>query len=218
MKFSFVLLNTCLFIAEIAFYNGLKEQRTMPAYPVPSMPAPAAPVPAPSVGDCGESEELELADAPPLLERSEEEQAQEMLIRLIKKKEGFYSRPYVCPAGQLTIGYGFTEPQHLKRKVLTEKEAHDILVNEIIPSYSAIVEKVVKVPLSPFQRAALVSFCYNCGEENLRKLVTGKNRLNSGNYESAPVIMQKYTKADGKTLKGLVSRRKAEAELFCGSL
>jgi lysozyme len=141
-----------------------------------------------------------------------------LLLHLIKEKEGFFPKPYLCPAGKLTIGYGFTDSKYIKRKTITEKEASRILREEIIPLYAAKVNEIVKVPLSPFQRAALVSFCYNCGEENLARLVNGRDRLNSGNYSSTPRIMQRYTKASGKTLQGLVSRREQEAKLFLGCL
>ena len=97
---------------------------------------------------------------------------------------------------------------------MSEQEARNILVNEIIPATRAIVKKYVKVSLSPYQEAALISFCYNCGEANLKTLVCRKGRLNDKNFSVIPSIMKMYVKADGKTLKGLVKRRNQEASLF----
>jgi lysozyme len=97
---------------------------------------------------------------------------------------------------------------------MTEREAKSILVNEIIPETRAIVKRHVKVPLSPYQEAALISFCYNCGEDSLKALVCRKGRLNDRNFAAIPSIMKRYVKADGKTLKGLVKRRDQEALLF----
>ena len=136
------------------------------------------------------------------------------LVQLIKEREGFHSRPYRCPAGTWTIGYGFTAQKYIKRKTMTEKEATEILVREIIPAEKKRVRSIVRVPLLPYQEAALVSFCFNCGESNLRKLVSGKNRLNGGNYERTPFLLLQYVKVGNKTLRGLVERRKAEAKLF----
>ena len=140
--------------------------------------------------------------------------AQEKLVKLITDFEGFRPKTYLCPAGQKTIGYGFTESQYIKRGRMTEREAKNILVNEIIPETRAIVKKHVKVPLSPYQEAALISFCFNCGEDSLKALVCRKGRLNDRNFAAIPSIMKRYVKADGKTLKGLVKRRDQEALLF----
>jgi lysozyme len=144
--------------------------------------------------------------------------AQEKLVNLIMSHEGFRSKVYYCPAGQKTIGYGFTEPKYTSRKKMTEKEARNILVNEIIPQTKGIVKKYVNVRLSPYQEAALISFCFNCGETNLKNLVCRKGRLNDGNFSVIPSVMQLYVKADGKTLKGLVKRRSQEAKLFSGEV
>jgi lysozyme len=142
--------------------------------------------------------------------------AQERLVKLIMSHEGFRSKVYYCPAGQKTIGYGFTGSKYISKKRMTEQEARKILISEIIPETKLIVKKYVKVKLSPYQEAALVSFCFNCGETNLKNLVCRKGRLNDGNFSVIPSVMQLYVKADGKTLKGLVKRRSQEAKLFCG--
>jgi lysozyme len=142
--------------------------------------------------------------------------AQEKLVNLIMSHEGFRSKVYYCPAGQKTIGYGFTGPKYISKKRMTEQEARKILISEIIPETKLIVKKYVKVKLSPYQEAALISFCFNCGEENLKNLVCRKGRLNDGNFSVIPAVMKLYVKADGKTLKGLVKRRSQEAKLFCG--
>jgi lysozyme len=140
--------------------------------------------------------------------------AHEKLVKLITDFEGFKPRVYLCPAGQRTIGYGFTGSRYIKRGKMTEREAKNILINEIIPETRAIVRKHVKVPLSPYQEAALISFCFNCGEDSLKALVCRKGRLNDWNFAAIPDIMKRYVKADGKTLKGLVKRRDQEAQLF----
>jgi lysozyme len=144
--------------------------------------------------------------------------AQDKLVRLIMDHEGFKSKVYLCPAGKKTIGYGFTGSRYISKKRMTEGEARNILVNEIIPATRCIVKRYVKVSLSPYQEAALISFCFNCGEANLRNLVSRKDRLNDGNFSVIPSLMKLYVKADGKTLKGLVKRRDQEARLFAGKV
>lgn len=198
MKKLFLLFNLCFIAYELHLLVQIKEKRERPVEP--QIPP------------------VHFLKPAPFLERSQDEQANALLLHLIKEKEGFSAKPYLCPAGKLTIGYGFTASKYIRRKTITEKEASRILREEIIPFYAAKVDEIVKVPLSAFQRAALISFCYNCGEENLSRLVNGRGRLNSGDYSSTPRIMQRYTKASGKTLQGLVSRREQEAKLFLGCL
>ena len=55
---------------------------------------------------------------------------------------------------------------------------------------------------------ALVSFAYNCGEGNLKRLVAGRDNL-----QIADAFLL-YNKGGGKVLKGLVMRRKEERQLF----
>ena len=141
---------------------------------------------------------------------------------LIMKHEGFRATPYRCPAGYLTIGYGFTESKYLRKKRLTEAQARQILEHEIIPETQKLLSKYVKVPLDPRQEAALISFTFNLGEENLARVVSeSRNRLNAGNYEVIPSVLKLYTKAKVKgkpvTLAGLVKRRNEEANLFSGA-
>lgn len=196
--FFFFFFNLLFFALDVIIYRGLKkESETIKALPW-QMPPVIEPI----------KEEPKMT----------QEEAQAFLVDLIKEREGFQPRPYLCPAGVLTIGYGFTEPRHLKLKKLTEKQASEILEKEIIPAMRRTVQQVVNVPLTPYQEAALISFCFNLGEGNLQKLVNGTNRLNGGNYERTAKLMMLYTKADGKTLKGLVERRKQEAKLFLGKM
>jgi lysozyme len=63
------------------------------------------------------------------------------------------------------------------------------------------------------QFAALVSFAYNCGVQNLK----GSTLLrlhNLGDYAGAVQQFGKWVHADGEVLDGLVKRRAAEARLY----
>ena len=165
---------------------------------------------------------VEPVEEAPALEASDED-INQMLIALIKKYEGFRSTPYRCPAGHLTIGYGFTDAKYLRMKKLTRAQADRILEDEMLPKMRQLIARYVKVPLDSCQEAALVSFTYNLGEENLERIVSeSRNRLNAGNYKVIPAVMKMYTKAkvNGKprTLQGLVTRRNEEAKLFVGDM
>lgn len=134
---------------------------------------------------------------------------------LIAKFEGFRSTPYVCSGGKKTIGYGFTQSRYISLGRITESQAREILNKEVVPYYARIVETNVKKDLTPNQKAALISFCFNLGEKPLRKIA---ERINKGNFQEASDAMRQYTKVKkGKEyvqLQGLVDRREKEVRLF----
>ncbi|RYD63107.1 MAG: hypothetical protein EOP83_12960 [Verrucomicrobiaceae bacterium] len=128
------------------------------------------------------------------------------------------------------IGYGFTDDglKDILRhggtpefrtipRSMTKREADDFLLNHVLPAYGRMVDKVVTVPLSENQRLALISFAFNLGEGNLRKLVCGSDRLNEGNYASVPLLMVRYNRAGGVFHRGLQRRREAEAGIWISS-
>lgn len=80
----------------------------------------------------------------------------------------------------------------------------------------AYVLRHVKVKLTEYQLAALVSFTHNTNERCLKSLVNASNRLNDGNYNSVAKLLPLYCKANGQTLRGLVKRRAWEARLWQG--
>jgi lysozyme len=75
------------------------------------------------------------------------------------------------------------------------------------------VEVAVEVPLTDNQFAALVSFAFNVGLGAL-KSSTLLARLNARNYSEAAAQLDRWNKASGRVLAGLVRRRAAEKALF----
>ena len=136
-------------------------------------------------------------------------------IDLIRHSEGFISKPYLCPAGVVTIGYGSTKyvdgnKVKLNDKSINENEA-TLLLKNTLTIYENIVNKKVKVQLKQSQFDALVSHTYNTGGSNtLFNLIN-----NEANEESIKKWFEtKYITANSKVLKGLIERRKAEAKLY----
>ena len=129
-------------------------------------------------------------------------------LNLIKKYEGCKLTSYICPAGVLTIGYGHTGKDVKPNQTITKKKAINLLKKDLarferhVQSYNYIYE------WTDNEFSALVSFAYNIG--NIDQLTAYGTRTRS-QIRSA---MLKYVKANGKTLAGLVKRRKAELKLF----
>lgn len=181
------------------------------------------PYPYPDAGD-PQGDPFQKAEPPraipvPIPPAPKEQSGSEAMIQMIKSFESFRPSPYRCPAGKLTIGYGFTDRKYVRRSSLSEEEASRILINEVIPKVRLLVRDIVTVKLAKHEEDALVSFTFNCGEGNLRRLVA--DRLNKGKRLETAEAMKKYVKAkvDGAyiTLSGLVKRRNAEAAMFLGS-
>ena len=138
-------------------------------------------------------------------------------LNIIKKFEGLVLKPYLCPAGVPTIGYGSTVYPNgravtLKDKAITENEAHQILL-ATVKKYEDAVNRYVQVKLTQNQFDALVDFAYNAGIGNLQKSTLLK-RVNAGDFIGAKREFGKWIYGGGKPLKGLINRRAAEADLF----
>ena len=137
---------------------------------------------------------------------------------LIKKFEGYSDRPYKCPAGISTIGYGNTYyPNGTKVKItdpkITKEYANEILAH-IADEFAADVLKLVKSKITVNQLNALTSFAYNVGVTNLAKSTLLK--LVNINPNDAMIAKEflKWNKAGGKVLNGLTNRRIAESALY----
>ena len=129
-------------------------------------------------------------------------------LNLIKKYEGCKLTSYICPAGVLTIGYGHTGKDVKQNQTISKKKAINLLKKDLarferhVQSYNYIYE------WTDNEFSALVSFAYNIG--NIDQLTAYGTRTRS----QIRTAMLKYVKANGKTLQGLVKRRKAEVKLF----
>ena len=131
-------------------------------------------------------------------------------LKLIMEFEGCRLTAYQCSAGVWTIGYGHTAGVHKGMKI-TQAQADEYLKQDVAkfekyvnnPSYVPFTDK-----LNQNQFDALVSFAFNLGQGNVKKLCVGRN------INQIPSAMQQYCKAAGKTLPGLQRRRKAEAALY----
>ena len=132
-------------------------------------------------------------------------------LALIKKFEGCRLESYRCSANVLTIGYGHTGGV-LETDVITQDDA-DKLLEEDIAKFEKYVNDNVTVELNQSQFDALVAWTFNLGVGNLRQS-TMLRKLNEGDYQSVPSEMNRWNKAGGKTLDGLIRRRKAEGLLF----
>lgn len=140
-------------------------------------------------------------------------------LEFIKKYEGFKSKPYLCPAGKLTIGYGHVISHHERFNTsITQQDADRILGNDLKVTETTIA-KGVTASLTQGQYDALVSLVYNWGGGNfLRSL--GLKCLNNNDYsEAAQEFFSKergVVKIKAEFSQGLYNRRQAELAMWNG--
>jgi lysozyme len=133
--------------------------------------------------------------------------------------EGFSSKPYICPAGYPTIGYGTVyKPDGTKVTMrdhpISRELANEWLMRELQHNYMAGVLKASPI-LIRNQRllAAITDFAYNLGVGRYRAS-TLKRRVDSNDLLGVETELRKWIRGGGKILPGLVKRRQAEIDLF----
>lgn len=143
-------------------------------------------------------------------------------MKLTQVSEGWSAKLYDDAAGYCTIGYG-----HLIKKArcngselpeflrgITKPRGAEILAKDMSLAEITVMLEVVP-QLADNQYAAMVDFVFNVGGKNFRTSTLLK-RLNEGKFDDVPAQLGRWTKANGKVFPGLVTRRKAEADLFVG--
>lgn len=131
--------------------------------------------------------------------------------------EGIVQSRYKDAVGVWTIGVGHTkaaggiDPANFAG-TMTVRETFDLLKHDAA-KYAADVSKAVKVALEQYEFDALVSWHYNTGR--IRKNPAWLAALNRGDKKTAGrALANSIVTAKGKRLPALVTRRKAESDLF----
>lgn len=129
-------------------------------------------------------------------------------IQLIKRFESLRLTAYkpVSTEKFYTIGYGHNSADVSRETIITKEYAEELLKKDLKKFENAVT--ALNRTWTQNQFDALVSFAFNCGTANLKRLVANRDEL-----QIADAFLL-YNKAGGKVLSGLVRRRKAERALF----
>jgi lysozyme len=144
-------------------------------------------------------------------------------LAIIEAFEGFPARgkPYRCPAGVLTQGFGHTaaaggEPLGGQ---WTRAKARVVLRDDLSRVYEPAVRKALKREPTQGQFDAMVSLCFNIGAGAFARSSVVKY-FNRGQHEQAAAAFGLWVKATvggaRKTFDGLVRRRSSEALAYQG--
>lgn len=138
-------------------------------------------------------------------------------LEMIKHHEGVRSKPYKCPAGLWTVGVGHvigdgkTLPPEWDRKL--SKDEIDSILEADLQRFERGVLRLCPNHLNQGRFDALVSFAFNVGLGSLQRS-TLRMKHNRGEFDACSKEFLKWSKAGGKVLRGLLNRRKDEAQLY----
>ena len=140
-------------------------------------------------------------------------------IALIKRFEGCRLKPYLCPAGIATIGYGSTRYPNGRRVTMQDEpiseEKAEVFLYYIVTRITYSIFKLCPILLTEDRgkQASIIDFVYNLGTGNL-KASTLRRRINEGNWDEAAHELRKWIYGGGRRLRGLIIRRNVEARFF----
>jgi lysozyme len=105
------------------------------------------------------------------------------LIASVKKHEGLRLKPYKCPAGKLTIGYG----RNLEDRGINEQEAVNMLINDLYESL-VVAEKLVGPTfqnLAPARKDVVAEMVFQMGEAGVARFSMMLEAIRRGMWREA---------------------------------
>lgn len=112
-----------------------------------------------------------------------------------------------------TIGWGSTGSDIVEGLVWTQQQCDDRLASDVKTFASSVTTAIGDAQTSQNQFDALTSFAYNAGASALAGSTLLKKHK-AGKYDEAAKQFGQWVNAGGKKMKGLVTRRAAEAKLY----
>ena len=136
--------------------------------------------------------------------------------QLLKTWEGCILTAYPDPASggdPWTIGYGHTGPEVSPGLTISQAQADAWLEADVAQAAAAVDRLLTPVAITPTQRDALVSFCFNVGAGALESS-TLRRRLLAGEPVQTVIASElpRWCKGPNGPLEGLQRRRAAEVQ------
>lgn len=135
---------------------------------------------------------------------------------LVAPNEGAVNGTYLDPVGIITSCLGHTEAGLELGVRFTDEQCMDQFAKDLSRANRG-VHKVIHVPMTVYEEAALTSFTYNVGITNLSKSTLAKD-FNSGDIEAGCNELVKWVYSGKKKLKGLEIRREKERQMCLGKM
>jgi len=146
-----------------------------------------------------------------------------MLAQSIRLHEGFSSRPYLCTAGALTIGYGRNldshppDPADLRRweeSGCTDVEAEQMLVEDIADALDAAAGYAWFDRLSDAAQRVVVEMIFQLGAAGFGRFRHLRTALEARDYQRAAHEMRdsKWARSDTPARAEALARRMESEE------
>lgn len=134
---------------------------------------------------------------------------------LLREFEGLRLRPYLCPAGVPTIGYGHTGPEvHMGMAPITRSLAEVWMLEDAEKACRQVVRlSPILLSQDPNRLAALADFVFNLGSGRYAAS-TLRRRVNAGDWTGAAEQLHRWVWGGGRKLPGLIRRRAVESVLL----
>lgn len=131
------------------------------------------------------------------------------LLAIVATWEGKSNDPYRDIVGVLTVCHGETKVQ-MRR--YTDAECAAMLEDSLIGYADPVLARNPELRSHPYQLAAAVSLAYNVGPASYRRSTVAR-RFSAGNWRGACDAFLMWSKAGGRTVQGLLNRRRDERRL-----
>lgn len=137
----------------------------------------------------------------------------EPLHIIIRRFEGFRAKPYLCPAGVWTIGYGSTKGVTKDHPPVTKEQAEVMMRLDALDSHQAAVKLSPVLSSHPEVACAIADFIYNLGAGRYRAS-TLRRKVEVQDWPGVCEQLPKWVWGGGKKLPGLILRRSVEIALI----
>ena len=104
-----------------------------------------------------------------------------IVVRDLKRDEGFRSKPYKDTVGKLTIGYG----RNLDDVGINKREAEELLRYDVFLANKELLKFPWYDDLTSCRKRALLNMMYNLGSTRFRKFKKMIKAFKTRNYEIA---------------------------------
>lgn len=131
------------------------------------------------------------------------------LIATVATWEGKNNDPYFDIVHVQTVCYGET---NVAMHHYTDAQCSDMLADSLVKYADPVLARTPELQGHPYQLAAAISLTYNIGAASYAHSTVAR-RFDAGNWRSACDAFLMWSKAGGRTVPGLLNRRKAERAL-----
>ena len=141
--------------------------------------------------------------------------ASHLLVRKIKRFEGFRKKAYQDVKGVWTIGYGHTVDVK-EGDYITKQQAEELLLKDL-ERFERFVDSLDVCHGDQGKFDALIDFAYNCGIENLKKSTLLLCICEGRSETEIRHEFSRWVYSGGRELRGLAKRRQWETDRFFNS-